>query len=64
MLRKICILKSFQKLYKTINKLIPCNVADFFHAKSTQRAFQGHLDTRALGHSSTQGTLFSKLIKC
>ena len=55
-------MKSFKKLYKTINKLISCNVADFFHSKSTQRAFQGHLDIRTLGHSSTQGTLFSKLI--
>ena len=29
-------MKSFKKLYKTINKLISCNVADFFHSKSTQ----------------------------
>ena len=35
---KLCILKSFQKLYKTTNESISCNVPDFFYSKSTQRA--------------------------
>ena len=54
MLCKICILKSFVKLYKTINESISCNIAEFFHSQSYQRYSKG---TRgALGHSWIQGT--------
>ena len=28
---------SFQKLFKTINQSISCNVADFFYSENTQR---------------------------
>ena len=63
---KICIVKTFLKLYKTINEPIPCNVADLFYSKSTPRGI-GHsrvtptalwhlrhsCTRRALGHSGT-----------
>ena len=47
-------MKSFKKLYKTLNESISCNVPDFFTRRAlggkfgTQRALGGHLGNRAL----------------
>ena len=59
---KVCILESFWKLYKIINKSIPCYVCfRRFYSKSTQRALQGHSShsgiQRALRHSGTRRAL-------
>ena len=62
----IYILKCFQKLYKTINQSISCNLTDFFYSKCTERALKrqqkgnvalGYLkDTSAVEHLRNPGT--------
>ena len=66
---KVCTLKSFLKLYKTITEFSSCNVPDSFYSKSTQRemkmgtqrTLQGHLrhlgTQRALMHLGTRRAL-------
>ena len=58
---KVCILKSFQKLYKTINQSISCNVPDFFlleeHSKANWVLKRHSKGTWALGHSKSTWAL-------
>ena len=55
MLWKICILKSFEKRYKTINEPITCNAANLF----TERVLKGKFGTQREHQGHPKGTLSS-----